>query len=191
MVRKIIRTLAIALIVLPEPFTTALGILILSATFAFPRQVSLKRFGDLEELLKKSFRDEELFGFSRGSTADRVVVHHVLRLNLAALPENERGISESTRAAFQYHSWFDNRRISENVIHHVLKTSFPQYESLTDGGSGDCSTGPDGTNSQPAVEYHRLKLNLRSQPVGEPSGRGLTSQVFHHRLRGELVPNLN
>ncbi len=179
MIRNIVRAVAIALIVLPEPFTTALGILILSATLAFPRRVSLKRFGDLEELLRRSLRDEELFGPGHATAAQRVVVHHVMRLDF------------EVPGTFEYRSWFDNRRVPRNVIHHVLRTSFPQFETLLDSGQEVSFAAEERLHSEPAVEYHTLKSSLATRPAEEPSSRAIVAPVFHHKLRTEFVPNLN
>ena len=78
-IKTIIRTTAIALIIFPEPVTTAIGVIMLSATFAMPGQKSLKKFGDLESLVKISFQNSEPLGFRRYIATERAVVNHVMK----------------------------------------------------------------------------------------------------------------
>jgi|WetSurMetagenome_2_1015567.scaffolds.fasta_scaffold991612_1 hypothetical protein len=106
---RVLRTIAIVMITLPEPVTTIPGILILCLTFAVNRQRSLKNFGNLEDLIKMSMQNEELSGFRRYIIAEKPVVHHEIKSD-----------------------WFDNRKIPENIFHHTLRTSFPQYEANCD-----------------------------------------------------------
>jgi hypothetical protein len=144
MLRNWMKTIAVTLIVLPEPFTTLIGILILAVLMAIPRHKSLKKFGDLEVLIKRSIQRQE---------KARPVFRHYLSQETAA---------NST----QSESWFDNRRVSEQVLHHTLKTSFPQYEARTDlVKNGPVQT--DWRDSEPGVVHHTLKQGL--VPAGSGS----------------------
>jgi hypothetical protein len=56
MIRHCLKIFALALIVFPEPITTALGIALLSLIAAFSLQKRLSKFGDLEGLIKRSLK---------------------------------------------------------------------------------------------------------------------------------------
>ena len=56
MIRHCLKIFALALIVFPEPITTALGIALLSLIAAFSLQKRLSKFGDLEGLVKRSLK---------------------------------------------------------------------------------------------------------------------------------------
>jgi hypothetical protein len=103
-----IRAFAIALIAFPEPITTALGILVLSASCTMYRQKHISQFGDPETLIQKSLKNTEPTGFRRYL---------------------DRKQTDSNHVPAQYYSWFDNHRIVTNSLQHTIKTSYPQYQS--------------------------------------------------------------
>jgi hypothetical protein len=83
------------------------------------------------------------------------------------------------------YNWFDNRRISKHVLHHTLKTSFPQYEAPAEGGLTISSSKP----SQP-VELHTLNTNWIA-PISRfedsANNSSVTPQhVVHHSLKKSL-----
>lgn len=167
MLRTAIRTIAIALIAFPEPFTTVLGILILCLTLVIPRQSSLKRFGNLEELAKRSLQKRGTpAGFRRHFAAGQVVIKHQMKPSPAPEPERMPVKPGTAPAACQYHAWFDNRKVDEKVLHHTLKTSFPQYEARMDAVQKDVWKK---SSARPAVEHHKLKLSLYPE-TGNPAG---------------------
>ena len=144
-IKKVLKTVAIALIAMPEPFTTPVGIVMLGLVLAIYHKTSLDRFGDLEGLIKRSLQKTEPVGFSRYLSSDHVVIHHRAKQPVI-MPQNS--------------SWFDNRTISASTLHHTLRTSFPQYEAAP--GSGDMSDVKvaGNKNIKPAIEYHKLKTCL-------------------------------
>jgi hypothetical protein len=136
-----LKATAIALIALPEPFTTALGIIILCSTLAAYRKKSLYKFGDPEVLVKRSLQNTETVGFRRYFGGKQAIVNHVIKLDMSSQPNIPP----------QYHAWFDNHKMSESVLHHTLKTSFPQYEAAP-------AKAASLKKAELAVEYHKLKL---------------------------------
>jgi hypothetical protein len=106
------KAVAVALIAFPEPITTALGILILSASFTLHHRKDLGKFGDPEVLIQRSLKNTEPIGFRRYLITEKTVGNHV--------PP-------------QYYSWFDNHKMSQSVLHHTLKTSYTQYQSQSRG----------------------------------------------------------
>jgi hypothetical protein len=138
-VKKILKTTAIGLIALPEPFTTPLGIIMLCLVLIVYRKRSFEKFGDLEVLIRRSVPNTEKFGFRRYLGTEPRVQHHT-KID-AVLP--------------QHNSWFDNRKISASTLHHTLKTSFPQYEAAQD----DKINLPAASykKNKQVIEYHKLK----------------------------------
>ncbi len=56
-------------------------------------------------------------------------------------------------------SWFDNRKVSETVLHHTLKTSLPQYEAEPGLMAANNSKVAGARNIDLPGEYHKLKLD--------------------------------
>ena len=159
MFRSGIRTIAIALIAFPEPLTTGVGIAMLFASFAIPRQDNLSAFGEPEELIRRSIqRDTKPADFRRLFTADKAPVFHPRR---TLPPEQPEAIAEKPTITLlqQNSSWFDNRRVSANVLHHTLKTSFSQYEATQVQEDKSC-VNPDNQNIKPGIIHHKLKSSL-------------------------------
>src|ERR1039458_8255700 len=128
MVRNWLKTAALALIVLPEPVTTVFGVLLLAIVLLIPKHTSLKKFGDLEVLIKRSIQRQD---------KARPVFRHYLQ-------------EKPATADLKHDSWFDNRSMSEKVLHHTLKTSFPQYEAAADKAlNGAAKT--DWRDDEPSV----------------------------------------
>ena len=59
----------------------------------------------------------------------------------------------------QSQNWFDNRRVSETVLHHTLKTSFPQYEALP----GAQQTSHVGFTSEEAPQDNKAHFQNNTQ----------------------------
>jgi hypothetical protein len=150
-----LRAIAVGLIIFPEPITTAIGIILLSATFALFREKSLSKFGDLEALVRKSLQTPEPAGFRRYIATRREVVNRLIQPDTPSQPP---------RAPAQYNPWFDNRKVSGPVLHHTLKTSFPQYEARPEFMPGD-DLRADLKNAGAAVHYHKLKSSLFPEPM--------------------------
>jgi hypothetical protein len=151
-----VRVVALAMIAFPEPVSTILGIVILGATLAVWRQKSLNKFGDAEVLIKRSLLNTRTESFSRYFNGEHAVVNHMLKTSLFLQPQESLRTSKQTLANPQGCSWFDNRKISETVLHHTLKTSFPQYEAVP--GVLQKSNLKAGTEQD--VQHHKLKLSL-------------------------------
>ena len=130
-IRRCLKVIALVLIIFPEPVTTALGIIILSAIAALFVQKRLSKFGDLEELVRKSLKNEKLNEPQLRIFKNQNTVFHELKINMALQPAAfpvEVNEPKGNQPAFQPNSWFDNRKVPEKVLHHTIKTSFPQYE---------------------------------------------------------------
>lgn len=54
-------------------------------------------------------------------------------------------------------SWFDNRKVSETVLHHTLRTSLPQYEA---DSSGILAFKRPSMKKLPEVKLHASALSL-------------------------------
>lgn len=141
-VKKILKTTAIGLITLPEPFTTPLGIAMLCLVLFVYRKRSFEKFGDLEVLIRRSTPSTEKSGFRSYLGTEPIVQHH----------------TKKDAALTLHNTWFDNRKISASILHHTLKTSFPQYEAAQE----DKINLPAASykNNKPDIEYHKLKTCL-------------------------------
>jgi hypothetical protein len=141
MIRHGLKAIAVVLIILPEPITTALGIALLSIMVAFSFQKRLSKFGDLEELVNRSLKSRKLNEPSLALFKERTSVFHELKMGLSPLADG----LEKNLPVFQPGSWFDNRKVSEKVLHHTLRTSLPQYEaSIVKVKNGDAKSNSAG-----------------------------------------------
>jgi hypothetical protein len=145
-----LKTLAMGLIALPEPFTTIIGILILFSIVAIYRQKSLGKFGDLEVLISRSIQNPKTAALLRYFSDKQTTPGSPSRLNLPAKPGKISRKSKTILAHPEYNSWFDNHQIPVNVLHHTLKTSFPQYEAVP-------------MQAVLPVMHHRLATNNRQR----------------------------
>jgi hypothetical protein len=210
MVRNCLKPIAIVLILLPEPITTALGIALLSVAFALPGYKRLGSFGDLEELAKRSLKSAEPGELSHCFPGEKIVIFHELNISLpsqgAMIPGEKvpghaiqnsdiavcrNDAPERAHSDFQTHNWFDNRRVPERILHHTLKTSLPQYEASPGvlQTSGFRSTS---TETEQTVELHTLKASWVAQkPDQENDLAGgswldrsiMSDKVVHHTLK--------
>jgi hypothetical protein len=142
MIRNVIRVVAIILIVLPEPFTTPLGIALLSASLRFKDTKRENGFGDPDVLLKRSLKTADFSQTGNWFDNRRIsagVLHHTLK---TSMPQYEAtpivAAMPSTRA----------------VERHTLNTNWlPQYTKA------DLNT-PDPPAMSGPVVHHQLKKNL-------------------------------
>lgn len=182
-IRTIIRTTAIALIIFPEPVTTAIGVIMLSATFAIPGRRSLKNFGDLESLVKISFQNSEPVGFRRYLATEQAVVKHVLKTVPSRIDEANR---PKTKMTGQHSSCFDNRATPENVLLDTLKTSIPQYQAVSKDVQKHGLKSTQIKHDEPSIEHHKLKLTLPAeghQPLSKKRVAMGNQSVLHHKLK--------
>jgi hypothetical protein len=157
MVRRCLKGVAVALIVLPEPVTTALGVAMLAVLLIMSRPKKLSDLGDLEALVKKSLRNTALSESCLYFLKIQTPVFHALKVTVPQQPvivkyqaipnqswgnkwavggmespELETGrvhVLKKYVPSSEAASWFDNRKVSETVLHHTLRTSLPQYEA--------------------------------------------------------------
>ena len=81
MARHWLKIIALALIVFPEPVTTAIGIALLSLIAAFSARQRLSKFEDLEGLVKRSIKDARPSEIGLGLFKERTSVFHALKTN--------------------------------------------------------------------------------------------------------------
>jgi hypothetical protein len=179
MVRRYLKFIALTLILLPEPLTTPVGILLLLVVLAIPGRKRLSKFKNLEELVKKSLVNSKGGKVATWTPLQKSMVYHELK-----------GQSEETQAAdhpqFSNSTWFDNRRLSERVLHHTLNNSVPQYEAppvrLTTPGPG--AVDRDMSRVLPA---HRLKIENPPPSSSEKKPVAADGWVRHFYTPDEVV----
>jgi hypothetical protein len=183
--RHYLRLIALALIVFPEPITTAIGLCLLTGTLLLPGgRKRLSKFRNMEELLARSLKNEEkekLGCVLKKTTA----VLHGLKLSepsLQTLNQAYRPLKIKQKPAtcgrtiaalatatphlafpgYQSGNWFDNRRVPAKIWPRTLQDSITQYKALPAvSPSGSISAG--NRESGPGVELHTLKTNLLPQ----------------------------
>lgn len=163
MIRKCLKAVAVVMIFLPEPVTTAIGAALLTALLAIPAQKRLSCFKNLEELVKRSLKTENSPEYGL----------HVPLKNIE----------------YRADKWFDNRRVPETILHHTLKTSLPQYEASP--GASQISDFSWVTADRPLAQLHTLKVDWIPQNAvqydadNEPSWLD-SSNIVHHTLKEKL-----
>jgi hypothetical protein len=177
MTRKWLRMAAFILIALPEPITTPIGIILLLVTFALGGQKRLSKFGDLEELVKRSIKRAESRSLALSILTKKPILFHTLNQTANNSPDSNTGIENSQP---QYHNWFDNRAVSEKVLHHTLKTSLPQYEA----SYSNQIESPDFVPTENVV-HHTLKTSPLRNPKSEHPI--VQKTIIHHSLK--LLPS--
>jgi hypothetical protein len=159
-IKNSIKIVALAMIAFPEPVSTVLGIMILGATFAVYRQKSLNTFGNAEDLIQRSLQNPKKIGFRDCFSTEQPVVNHMLKASILSQPMRNPKISIFNPVIHQYYSWFDNRKVSETVLHHTLKTSFPQYEEIPESLQPRNLRKVELKLVEQGIQHHKLKMSL-------------------------------
>jgi hypothetical protein len=160
MIRRCLKSIAVVMIFLPEPVTTAIGVALLTALLAIPSQKRLSRFKNLEELVKRSLKSENSPEYGHDVPLEKI----------------------DCRA----NNWFDNRRVPETILHHTLKTSLPQYEASP--GASRISDFSWAMADRPLAQLHTLKVDwipqnaIQCDADSEP-GWLYSGNVVHHTLK--------
>ncbi len=159
LIRRILKFIALALIFLPEPVTTAFGVAILAGLMATSGKKRLSKFKNMDDLVKRSFNTDS--DIPDRFAARRAAIFHRLKINetdLAAEPapsSQPRSLSVTP---------FDNRRLNKNILHHTLNNSIIQFEA---GPSVD-STGFPGESAPNRVSeplLHTMKTDDFPEPA--------------------------
>ena len=201
MKRTYLRAIAITLLILPEPFTTPFGLILLVVSFFLPK-THKDNLRNLEDLVRRYLKYSVSSSQNRVYNSDKYVETQSLKLDSlrtttsmavntvstsAAMSSKltakqtvnshvtawHEYIDKKDRAEFQYHYLNDSRMVNENIIHHVLRTSLPQYEAVrekNDRLTPRTVLPPSGT-----TPYHS-KLRLINTPAESP-------KVIHHTLK--------
>jgi hypothetical protein len=164
--KRYLRAVAVALILLPEPFTTPFGIFILLLSFMLP-----KRHKDSIKNLETLMRKYLCYTHSLNSNQNmKYQNYNNNRVNYHVTPLHSY-IDKKNRAQFQHQYLFDSHKVNDRVIHHVLKTSISQYEmspgknlsthtikpKLPNSGEFYSSLRPVKPTAQIKTQYHSLK----------------------------------
>lgn len=175
MKRSWLKGLAIALIILPEPFTTPFGIVLLLVSFIVPKRHK-DSLSNLETLVKRYIQLRN-YGHSLNNNS-RGTVNIPGNYHKRSSMETRNGdvkphvtawheyVDKKTRAEYQYHYINDSRKVSNKVIHHVLQTSLPQYTAAPEKSG---RVLPPGKN----IYYSGLRP---IRPVRQ-------TKVIHHSLK--------
>jgi hypothetical protein len=187
MIRRYLKYIALGLILLPEPVTTPVGILLLLIVLAIPGHKKLSKFKNLEELTRKSFKTPAADNSECWTLPEKHVVHHELK-----------GQVEPThvlnQAEYSTSTWFDNRSVTGKVLYHTLKNSIPQYEASALTKTANPAINCLDTGGQ--VPAHTLKNSISqyeasaSTKTTNPAVKSLDtkSDVPAHTLKTANLP---
>jgi hypothetical protein len=175
MIRRYLKYIALGLILLPEPVTTPVGILLLLIVLAIPGHKKLSKFKNLEELTRKSFKTPAAESSECWTLPEKHVVHHELKGQVEpAQVLNQAEYSTST--------WFDNRSVTGKVLYHTLKNSIPQYEASALTKTANPALNCLDTGGQ--VPAHTLKNSISQYEVSAST----KSDVPAHTLKTANLP---
>jgi hypothetical protein len=195
MIRHYIRIVALALIIFPEPVTTALGIAILTATLAMPGgRKALSKFKNMEDLLNRSFKDEEkdkLVCFAKKKTA---VLHRLEASRLSLQNQSRHKLEKPLNI---------QTAVTAGTQQHALAAPAvaSQYKDVCEINSPVCLAGGwfDNRRVSARVWHHTLQnsqAQFESSPaVVKKSGRRVNNRetepgVELHTLKTDTLPRL-
>jgi hypothetical protein len=184
MIRNYIRLGALALIAFPEPVTTVLGAGILVASFAMFKQKPLRKFGNLDELAKRSLKNEEPTDLEKVFISQQRVFHKLdpdpkkigksktppvlnWRITAGIKEEQERkalraaGKKSAKKSSIKLIEVEQPKKKQANDLmsYHTLKTSFPQYEAPRETIRKNSLRTSIKKNVKSPVQLHRKKVN--------------------------------
>lgn len=146
---KWLRGLGIALIAMPEPFTTPFGVAILGASLLIARQQRIKQRAYLRHLMMEYVRS-----YKRLNPGERYDPESLPFKYKEALYQPQK--DSSSRVGSRGYTWTGQPRIAPEIVHHVLDASRIQRR-LNSGGSRRGYEGYWGAKS-----YQVIRPNQRS-----------------------------
>jgi len=204
MKRSYIRAVAVTLLILPEPFTTPVGLILLIVSFFLPKSHK-DNLRNVEDLVRRYLKYTASNGRNRVYNSNKHVAFSCIKHDsyVTSIPMAMNLVGTSTtissklsskkiinshvtawheyidkkdRAQYQNNYLNDSRLVNEKIIHHVLRTSLPQYEAVP--GKNDRIVQPSTKIVLPptgTIPYHsRLRpINTHSEPT----------KVVHHTLK--------
>lgn len=186
MKRNWLKGIAIALIILPEPFTTPVGAVLLLVSFVLPRR-QRQSLRNMEALMRCYLNTTQPNGFNRLTYLRKLQAPHRLGWSVPSPLVNKESvpyphvtayrdyIDRKTRAEFQPHYLTDARKVSDRIIHHVLRTGVPQYEAIPVKPDKILSNSLKTISKSPASDvFHSGLKPIR--PVTQ-------TKVVHHSLK--------
>ncbi len=171
--RKLLRSSGIALLALPEPFTTPLGALLLCAAYSLPRRPRADSYSRLQEFgkLYLSLYRNQIRSFDIGgqSGTPEKIVHHALGYNppnaplIPVIPE--KIIHHTLRC-----DWQTQPVTPEKIIHHTLIYTPPSAPLIP--------VIPEKIIHHTLVDT--IRYDWHSQPV-------TPEEIIHHTLNRRLA----
>ncbi len=174
--RNLLRGIAVALIILPEPFTTPIGAALLAVSFLLPKQHK-DNLSNLENLVKRYTHYKEANGFNRLSELKKQSVYHRLkRPNITShvTPVHEY-IDRKTRAEFQRNYRIDSRKPSDQLVRNIWRAGLSQYSA-------------NSPRTRTNITLHTLKSHWQKPAVEKsysrmmPIVRAPKPKLVHHTL---------
>ncbi len=132
--RKLLKSLGIALLALPEPFTIPLGVLLLCAAYSLPRRPRADSYSRLQEFgkLYLSLYRNQTWSFDTGGQfgTPEKIVHHTLRYDWHSQPITSAIPEKVIHHTLRY-DWHIQPLTPEKIIHHTLNRRLAtQYSGI-------------------------------------------------------------
>ncbi len=124
--RKLLKGLGIALIALPEPFTTPVGVALLCAAYALPGKPRVDSYNRLQEFCKLylSLYQARSCDYNMGGQPrmPEKIARHTLRHDWSGQPiMPEKIVHHTIRYDWPGHPIIPEPVIPEKIVHHTLK----------------------------------------------------------------------
>ncbi len=181
MLRKLLKSAGITLILLPEPFTTPLGIVLLGAAYIFGRGSRVDSSRALRGLITCYLNDARPFG------PTGKIIQHKLKTSLpdcewyTAPKEDVKNIIDNHRLLL---------RFGESVGSMVPAAVKPVYHSLSERWAGfvwadsPSSGRMEKKTVNHTIDSNRLSLRYDEPAKSFPSGRIVEKAIYHSLKRG-------
>lgn len=153
-----------ALVALPEPFTTPFGLTLLLLSFVLPRNRTVDSRDRLRELFRVYLSSTRGSGCGLSDLPPVNTVYHAL--NREMLPHLAG--AGASMAHSEHYNWTSKLTPSSKIVHHTLNRElFPIF----------CETA-----SMPKANYQRHEWTSALRPSGK---------IVHHTLNKELLPRFS
>lgn len=187
MKRHWLRGIAVALIVLPEPLTTPVGVMLLLTSYLLPKRQK-DNIRKLESLVKRYLNTREPSHNYRVSPIQKQPVSYPVNYQVSPsaassgkdLVTTWHYPKESASGTIFQYRYVPGSSAGNKVVHHVLRTRLPYYNTLPQrpGKIIQQTLNTTGQTTFPDTHYSRLKT---VGPLPRPQ------KVVHHTLKRQML----
>ena len=185
MLRRVLRNIGLALILLPEPFTTPLGLVLLGAAYIFARSRRVDSRRHLRGLIRLYLNDTRPFGQTGKIIQHKLkqrLIDYEWRFQPRCIGEKDiRSNIEISRLILRYAEAMKNPPPVEKTVHHSLQQRWAGYV---------WSEPPRSIETTEKTVNHKIddsRLALRYSDMAGGCARGMIAdKVIYHNLKSSL-----